>query len=177
MIQVSVDRFKNTIKDLTEISKIQKNIDADVTLVDIPELVKDIEVDLEEAIKQNEATIHVDCEANPQIRFSKRNMRSVIYNFLSNALKYRSPDRKPEITLTTKMVEDCILLSVKDNGLGIPADKLDKVFTMFKRFHDHVEGSGIGLYIVKRIIDNAEGKIEVESEEAKGSVFKVYFKA
>ncbi|MFN6946356.1 MAG: ATP-binding protein [Cytophagaceae bacterium] len=68
------------------------------------------------------------------------------------------------------------VLSVRDNGLGIDPDKKDKVFSMFKRFHDHVDGTGIGLYIVKRIIDNAEGKIEVESEPGKGSTFKVYFK-
>jgi signal transduction histidine kinase len=69
------------------------------------------------------------------------------------------------------------LLSVTDNGLGMNEENKNKIFGMFKRLHDHVEGSGVGLYIVKRIIDNSGGKIEVESELGKGSTFKVYLKA
>ncbi len=64
---------------------------------------------------------------------------------------------------------------VKDNGLGINKKHHSKLFLMFKRLHTHVEGSGIGLYIIKRIVENNGGKIEVESEENEGSEFKVYF--
>jgi two-component system CheB/CheR fusion protein len=67
-------------------------------------------------------------------------------------------------------------LSVSDNGLGINSDNLSKVFTLFKRFHAHVEGTGMGLYIVKRMIDNAGGRIEVESCLDKGTTFNLYFK-
>jgi signal transduction histidine kinase len=69
------------------------------------------------------------------------------------------------------------VLGVKDNGLGISAHHREQLYTMFKRFHDHVEGSGIGLFMVKRIIDNAGGKIIVESQEGSGSEFKVYFQS
>jgi signal transduction histidine kinase len=72
-------------------------------------------------------------------------------------------------------VDGKILLSVTDNGLGIPSDKLDKVFTIFKRFHDHVEGSGLGLYIVKRMIDRSKGQIEVDSTLNKGTIFTIIF--
>jgi signal transduction histidine kinase len=65
---------------------------------------------------------------------------------------------------------------VQDNGLGLSPAQQSKLFTMFKRMHTHVEGTGIGLYIVKRIIENNGGKIDVESEQGKGTVFKVYFK-
>ncbi len=54
--------------------------------------------------------------------------------------------------------------------------RMGGLFTMFKRFHDHVEGSGIGLYMIKKMIENTGGKIEVESQAGKGSTFKVYFK-
>lgn len=81
-----------------------------------------------------------------------------------------------EIKIKTEKVKDYLLLIIKDNGLGIDPSNQSKVFKMFKRFHNHVEGTGIGLYIVKRILDNAGGKIEVESEEGKGTTFKVYFK-
>jgi signal transduction histidine kinase len=68
------------------------------------------------------------------------------------------------------------VLLVQDNGLGLSTSQQTKLFTMFKRMHTHVEGSGIGLYIVKRIIENNGGKIDVESEQGKGTTFKVYFK-
>jgi signal transduction histidine kinase len=67
------------------------------------------------------------------------------------------------------------VLSVEDNGLGMAAERLSQLFTMFKRFHDHVEGSGIGLYMVKKMVENAGGKIEVESRLGMGSTFRVYF--
>lgn len=69
--------------------------------------------------------------------------------------------------------EYCNTIICQDNGLGIKAENIDKIFNMFKRFHDHVEGSGVGLYIVKRIIENAGGRIDVESVEGEGSIFKV----
>jgi signal transduction histidine kinase len=69
-----------------------------------------------------------------------------------------------------------VILSVKDNGLGMDMADKDRIFSMFKRLHDHVEGSGVGLYIVKRIVENAGGFIEVESEVGVGSTFSVSFK-
>jgi hypothetical protein len=69
-----------------------------------------------------------------------------------------------------------ILLSVKDNGLGLIEKNKKQLFSMFKRFHSHTEGTGIGLYIVKRIMDNAGGRVEAESTEKEGSEFKVFFK-
>jgi signal transduction histidine kinase len=65
---------------------------------------------------------------------------------------------------------------VEDNGIGFPADKKEKIFTMFKRLHTHVEGTGIGLFIVKRIIDNTGSRIEVESTPGMGTTFKIYLR-
>jgi signal transduction histidine kinase len=67
-------------------------------------------------------------------------------------------------------------LTVQDNGLGMDMRQEEKIFALFKRLHNHVEGTGIGLYIVKKIVENAGGKIEVNSQVGVGSVFKVYFK-
>lgn len=69
-----------------------------------------------------------------------------------------------------------VVLTVEDNRIGIDLEKhRKKIFNLFKRLHDHVEGNGVGLYVVKRIIDNYQGKIEVESQVNKGTAFKVYF--
>jgi signal transduction histidine kinase len=68
------------------------------------------------------------------------------------------------------------VLSVKDNGYGIKEEDIPKVFKMFKRLHTNTEGTGIGMYIVKRILENNGGKIEVKSEPGKGSEFLLYLK-
>jgi signal transduction histidine kinase len=67
------------------------------------------------------------------------------------------------------------MLLITDNGLGIPDNQKDKIFSMFRRFHTHVEGSGVGLYLVKKILENQGDRIEVESQVNTGSTFKVYF--
>jgi signal transduction histidine kinase len=73
------------------------------------------------------------------------------------------------------MVESKIVLSVTDNGLGLTAHQIKNLFTMFKRFHDHVEGSGVGLYMIKRIIENNGGQIKVKSQLGEGTTFRICF--
>lgn len=72
----------------------------------------------------------------------------MVYNLLSNAIKYRAPGRVPRVKISCKHEQDYHVLSVQDNGLGMDARHLDQLFIMFKRFHSHVEGTGIGLYMV-----------------------------
>ncbi|HXA00840.1 MAG TPA: ATP-binding protein, partial [Cytophagaceae bacterium] len=175
MISKSINRFKGTIQDLTEITKIQKNLDDEVEVVDIHEVFNDIKLSIQELIIKNSAEIKADFSGCSQIRFSKKNFKSILYNLLSNAIKYRDPERKPNIFIKVEVVGDNAVLSIKDNGLGMDLKEDTKIFSMFKRLHDHVEGSGIGLYIVKRIVSNAGGRIEVESQVGKGSEFKIYF--
>ena len=175
-IETSVERFKKTIKDLTDISRIQKDNDQDQDLVPITEVLDEVLLDLTFIIKSSDARIILDVEKFPCVFSSRKNLRSVIYNLLSNSIKYRHPDRNPEIHLACDEDDVYTIISVKDNGLGIDIKKEHKLFAMFGRLHNHVEGTGVGLYMVKKIIENAGGKIEVESEVDKGSTFKVYFK-
>ena len=177
MVDKSVERFKNTIKDLTEITKIQKNITEDLAEnISFKHILDDVKSALQSDIDKMSPVIMVDFKV-ASVKFSRKNLRSIIFNLVSNAIKYSCPSRRCEIAIGTEMKESYIVFSVKDNGLGIKDSNKDKVFDMFKRLHDHVEGSGLGLYIVKRMMDNTEGRIEVISREGKGSEFKVYFKA
>ncbi|MFN3405384.1 MAG: PAS domain-containing protein [Cytophagaceae bacterium] len=174
MIEKSFERFKGTIKDLTEISKVQKEISDDLEVISFEEIVEDVKLSIEDLILRHHAEIETDFRVQ-ELSFSRKNMRSILYNFISNAIKYSHPKRKPFIKITSKREDRQVVLAVTDNGLGLSPTNQQKVFQMFKRFHDHVEGSGIGLYIVKRIIDNIGGRIELESEEGKGTTFKVFF--
>ncbi|MBW7468410.1 PAS domain-containing sensor histidine kinase [Pontibacter aydingkolensis] len=175
-IRNSINRFKKVVLDLTKVAKIQREAGEDVSKINLEEVITAVCFDFEPEIALSGATIETHLAPDASINFSAKNIRSIVYNLISNALKYKAPDRKPHITITTENTADFILLSVTDNGLGIKETDVDKMFSMFKRLHDHVEGSGIGLYIVKRIVENAGGKIEVESELNKGTTFRISLK-
>lgn len=176
MMDTSIHRFKATILDLTEITKVQKEEKEDERDIDLSEMIADVILSIEDKVKEAGAHIEVDVSGANILKFSKKNLKSILYNLLSNAIKYKSPKRVPQLYIKAVQAQEYLVLTVQDNGLGISKDSLPKMFHMFKRFHDHVEGTGIGLYIVKRILDNAGGKIEVESEENKGTLFRVYFR-
>lgn len=173
LVEKSFERFKNTIKDLTEISKAQKNDHDEAEQVILPDLIEEVREGIKDQIEKSGGKIETKFEVK-EIRFSRKNLRSILYNLISNAFKYSRPDEPPVVKISTMMEGNNILISISDNGLGISPENHSKIFQMFKRLHDHVEGTGIGLYIVKRIIENAGGKIEVSSEVGKGSTFKIY---
>lgn len=177
-VMLSVDRFKRTIEDLTEVSKLQKNAVELLSeeIINIETVYQDIIEDLGDPSDQPGIFIKTEFQVH-QLKFSRKNFRSILYNLLSNAIKYRSPHRDCVIQVDTCLEDSAVVLKVKDNGLGMSKKQLRKLFTMFQRFHDHVDGTGIGLFMVKRIIDNAGGSIEVRSEEGVGSEFRVYFAA
>jgi signal transduction histidine kinase len=104
-------------------------------------------------------------------------VESILYNLISNAIKYRDPDRSPFIAIKTTHEQEFVCLAVMDNGLGIDLKKYKQsVFNLYKRFHLHVEGKGLGLYLVKTQIEALGGRVEVKSEPNEGTTFQVYFK-
>jgi PAS domain S-box-containing protein len=176
MINDSIERFNKTIQDLTEITKLERIKEDGEEFIHIESLVEDIKLDLSWIIQESRADIQVDLTEIEEFRFSSKNIRSIFYNLISNSLKYRSPDRNPNIKIGGKKDPDFQVITVQDNGLGMDLSQKDFVFGMFKRLHNHVEGSGIGLFIVKKIMDQAGGKIKVESKVGEGSTFTLYFK-
>lgn len=177
LVNESVKRFQTTIQDLTEISKIQKDLYEDVIELDVEEMIEEAKLMVNSLILENKAEIKITSIDPKKLRFSRINFRSILYNLLSNAIKYKLEDTPPVIHISFLADDEkYVVLSVSDNGLGIKEEYIPKIFQMFKRVHSHVEGTGIGLYLVKRITENAGGKIVVESRENEGSVFKIYFK-
>jgi signal transduction histidine kinase len=177
MMKSLMVKFNQTIIDLTELSKVQNIIEMkDISFISIEKLTNEVKEELKESIDSTNAIIHIDFNEVDSLLFSKLNFKRIIFNLLSNALKFRSPNRVPEISIKSYHKDGHIVISIKDNGLGIAIYNKEKVFQMFKRAHEHIEGRGIGLYVVKRIVENAGGRIELESTEGKGSVFRVFFK-
>ncbi|MCR6640225.1 MAG: PAS domain-containing sensor histidine kinase [Sporocytophaga sp.] len=178
MFNTSIQKFKDTLFDLTTLGKTQNGLAEEIkSRVDFKEVLDQVKFDLMDDIELSHAKIFDYLTEVSFINFSRKNLRSILYNLLSNAIKYASPDRIPEVIITTsKVKENLILLEVKDNGLGISPEDQEKVFSMYQRIHTHVEGTGVGLNIVKRIVENNGGQIELESLEGKGSTFKIYLK-
>lgn len=113
-------------------------------------------------------------KALPAITTVRPMLQSIFYNLLSNAIKFKSPDRSLRVIATSKLDDGRAVLEITDNGLGFNAQQhREKIFKLYKRFHTHVEGRGLGLYLIKSQIEVLHGSIEVESELDKGSLFRV----
>ncbi|HEX8549869.1 MAG TPA: ATP-binding protein [Cytophagaceae bacterium] len=176
MLNMSVRNMRKIIDELTDITKVKGDFTEETELVNLMEVMEEVELTLKNQIFNTRAKVVKNFEEN-EINFSRKNIRSILYNLLSNAIKYKAPDRIPEITITTKILHGSFLISFSDNGLGIPDDQKDSIFEQFSRVEKGVEGMGIGLYIVKRIIVNNKGKITVETKLDKGTEFKIYLNA
>ena len=170
----AVERFKHTIRDLTNVARLQQTAALPTTPVDLAHLVADIQLDLAPDFAATGGELVLDISQCPVVHFTEKNLRSIVYNLLSNGLKYRDPARVPHLVLRCYPTEKFTVLTVRDNGLGLTVAQQGKLFGLFKRQHDHVEGSGIGLYMVKKIVENAGGDVEVESQLGIGSTFLVY---
>ena len=176
MMQGAVDRFTRTINELSDVTRLSQEPAPPATPVALAPVLDDVRLDLRPLLAQPGARLDVDLDDCREVAFSARNLRSVLYNLLSNALKYRHPDRPPHVRVGCRTAGDYAVLSVRDNGLGLAPDQQTELFTLFRRLHSHVEGSGVGLYVVKRSVENAGGKVEVVSELGVGSTFSVYFR-
>jgi PAS domain S-box-containing protein len=176
LMQEAVERFGRTIMHLTDVSRLQQAHAQPATHVNLAQVVQEVQLDLAPLIAQTAAQVLVAVPDNTTLLFSAKNLRSVVYNLLSNALKYHHPDRLLVVHLTYQLEAEVQVLEVADNGLGLDlAHGQDKLFAMFQRLHTHVEGTGIGLYMVKKMVENVGGRIEVQSVLGEGSTFRVYF--
>ena len=172
-----MDRFKRTIEHLTAVTKLQKENARPAAPINLAQLIREVSLNLGPLMQESQAELEIDVAAYPTLSFTEKNLRSVVYNLLSNALKYRHPNRPARICIRSWAEDNYAVLTVQDNGLGLNMDNKDKVFAMFERLHDHVESSGIGLYMVRRIVENAGGRIEVASQLGEGTTFTIYFAA
>jgi two-component system CheB/CheR fusion protein len=175
MVNNSVQKLKRTIDSLLEVTQSQKELDKNLEWVDIKQVVNDVKADLRDQLVESKGKVKMNLEIE-KICYTYSHMRSILLNLISNSIKYRSPDRKILIEVNTREDEEKVIMEVADNGLGLSAKSQEKIFTMFRRFHSHVEGTGIGLYIIKRIIESNEGSITVESEKDVGTTFRIFLK-
>lgn len=168
-VNKSTYRMKELIIGLLDFAHLGKN--CKTKLIDINTLISDVLSDLEATINQTEAKINV--EPLPVISVYEIELRLLFQNLITNAIKYCSKDTIPEITISAEMKGNAWEFKVKDNGIGIPEDKLEDVFELFNRLHtrNEYEGIGIGLAHCRKIVELHNGEIWVKSELGKGCQF------
>ncbi|AMM50404.1 hypothetical protein TH61_03305 [Rufibacter sp. DG15C] len=173
----SVEQINRKLNNLSEVSRIQRPAEqAQQSKVSFQEVFDEVRQTLDERLKEVQHTIETDFSSAPEVYISRENLHSLLFHLLTNSIKYRDPSRPLHILVSSDQQDRFIRLMVKDNGLGMETTQYEgKIFSLFRRFHDHVEGSGIGLYIIKRIMDNHRGKVEVKSTVGEGTTFYLSF--
>ncbi len=128
-------------------------------------------------VKTTGAVIQNNVEEGVYVLANPAYLDSIILNFLTNSIKYKHPDRPPVIELSATVKRTEVVLTIRDNGLGIDLARHENdLFGMYKTFHGNADAKGIGLFLVKSQVDAMGGRIEVESEVSKGTTFHVFFK-
>lgn len=177
LLDDTVERFLLTINDLTDLARLQQSYNEPAELLALAPVVAGVVADLGPAIRAAGATLHQHMAPGLHLSFAPASLRSIVYNLLSNAVKYRDPARPALVWLRAERQPGAVVLSVGDNGLGLTPTQQERLFGVFQRMHTHVEGTGVGLYMIKRLIDNAGARISVKSEAGVGSTFIVTFPA
>ena len=167
--------FDETVKNLNEIVKIQTNISKQKEEINLYQYVEKTTDLLRSEIKLKNVTILNEINQNLLVLYNPAYMESILLNLITNSIKYRHPDREPQITLRCYFIKQRLVLEITDNGLGIDLSQHgQKLFGMYKTFHGNDDAKGIGLFITKNQVDAMGGIIEVTSEVDKGSSFKIY---
>lgn len=172
-LQKSVATLDTTIKDLSNIIDIRNAISKIKQRVQVKDEIDQILLLLQKNIDDNRVEFALSLQETDI--YSVRSMiNSILYNLISNAIKYRSEERKPLIQIRSFRTNDGICFQIEDNGIGIDLIKYkEKIFGLYKRFHTHVDGKGLGLFLVKLQTESLGGKVEINSTPGVGSTISI----
>ena len=172
----SVKKLDTVIIDLNHILQVRREVNEKKELVRFSGLTKDIKTSINHMIEKDNVTIKTNFIEVNQFFTIKSYLNSIFFNLILNAIKYRDPSRDSVIEIESKMVGEKLQIRFKDNGLGIDLKANEsKIFGLYKKFHNHVEGKGMGLYMVKTQAELLGGKITVASEVGRGTEFLLEF--
>lgn len=161
-------RMYDLINDLLDYSRISRK-EVTFAKVDLNQVIEAVKADLSLIIKEKNCVINYS--NLPNVYADKSQMIHLFQNLIANGIKFSK--KNPHIIISSKNEETNFVISVKDSGIGIESQYFEKIFEIFKRLNpqNQFEGTGIGLVICKKIVENHNGKIWLESNPGKGSVF------
>jgi signal transduction histidine kinase len=174
-ISGSALEMDEVLTDINAILELKNNNYGPTQLVDIARIVEKSRKILAESLDEDKVDMNLNLEV-AKVHAIEPYMESIFYNLISNAIKYQSGDRKLQINISSYPDGSNVILEVKDNGIGMDLDQSgSKLFGLYQRFHDHVGGKGLGLYLVKTQVEALGGSISVESEVNEGCTFRITF--
>ncbi|WP_165823871.1 PAS domain-containing sensor histidine kinase [Pseudochryseolinea flava] len=170
------NNLNETMNELMEMLMVKKNTDIERTEIRFKDILDKVVQSLEGDLIQCGATLTFDFNSAPKIIYSKTYLESIFQNLLSNGIKYRSSERKPQIHVSTSIIGNRIELRFADNGLGIDLEKYGaKLFGLHKTFHENKDARGVGLFLTKTQIETMGGSIGAESKPGEGTTFVIRF--
>ena len=171
-----VNHLSSTLNDLIDTLKIQEDFDQIREEIRFEEVLnKTCEIIIGQ-IEETNTKLDFDFSEAPTIVYHRPYLESIFLNLITNAIKYRSPDRTPHIRVHSGILGQTTFLKFEDNGLGINLERHGhKIFGLHKTFHRHKEAKGVGLFMTRTQVEAMGGTITVESVEGKGSSFTILF--
>jgi signal transduction histidine kinase len=174
-LKISASMLNEVITDLNSVVQIKNEVTHRKEIVNLDQLTQTILATINHIVVKDDVQVICDFAKYKELLAAKSYLHSIIYNLISNAIKYKRHSVPPVIHIESIPFPDGVEIKITDNGMGIDLEKKsDEIFKMYKRFHSHVEGKGIGLFMVKTQVEILGGTISVESEVGKGSVFRVF---
>ncbi|HMI08695.1 MAG TPA: GAF domain-containing sensor histidine kinase [Flavobacterium sp.] len=174
LLKESNNKLSDTIHYLNETISIQLGSKESKVKLNLKSEIEKTLLGVNGIIKKEHATIKIALPEGMEIRTIPSYFESIMFNLITNAIKYKSPERNPVIEITAKRTNSKTVILVSDNGVGIDLHKnKNKIFGMYKTFHGNNDAVGLGLFMTRNHVEALGGTIEVESEMGKGSTFKV----
>jgi signal transduction histidine kinase len=171
----SSDRLKETLFNLNEVILVQNNGADKLKNLDVCMELRKIADGLAYLLNDAGAQISFHFQCHPVVSYVPAYFESIFQNLMTNAIKYRSPDRPCRIDIKVQESDDHVKVDVRDNGLGIDLKRYgNQLFGMYKTFHKNEDARGMGLFLVKNQIESLGGQIEVQSTPGEGTEFSVY---
>jgi len=177
LLNTASNNLKQTIEHLNEVVVMNTATSENLNSVNLYDCMEQTIKNVTGLAMKAGVTIDNKINSDLNLKVIPAYLESILLNFVTNGIKYQSNERASFIKLHTAFENSYVILYVEDNGIGIDLKKnRDKLFGMYKTFHNNKDARGIGLFISKNQIEAMNGKIEVESEVNVGTTFKIYFK-
>ncbi len=176
MLRQSGQSLLSTLNELNDVLKVKQDLNIEKQVLQFDQVLKKAKHMTIAQINESSAIIKSNFSEAPELLYPNIYLESIFLNLLSNALKYRHPERKPIVEFRTFSDGQQLILEVSDNGQGINLERYGhQMFKLRKTFHDHPEARGVGLFLIKNQVEAMGGEIKVESTEGVGTTFIINF--
>ncbi|SMD33157.1 Signal transduction histidine kinase [Reichenbachiella faecimaris] len=173
--KASAKQIQTVVQALNEVHQLRESLDAKAELVYFDQVLMEVEKSISVQMETSKVIITKWFAKCSTVKYPETQLKSIFLNLITNAIKYSSPNRLLEIEIESYKENDHTVLEVRDNGVGFDSTVSGtEILEPFKQLDPSKEGSGLGLYLIKTIIDHHHGHIEVKSKPGKGTIFTIY---